>query len=223
MPFSQLTLDFGPPPPPALDNFVAGRNGECLAALRALLAQLRGGVSPSTRFIYVWGPAGSGKSHLAAALEAHEIDRLVVVDDCHRLSAAAQEQLFHRFNAMTQSPSLALVAFGDEPPQRLSLTPELASRLAWGIVFALQPLADDELHAAIEHAARERGLAIGADVVSYLLRHTRREMGGLKTLLDGLDRLALEQKRPITLPLLRTLLKGGGNPSEHPMPDRMPS
>lgn len=224
MPLSQrqLTLDFGPSPPPTLANFVAGRNGECLAALRAMLTQLRSGVPPSRRFTYVWGPAGSGKSHLAAALASHGLGQLVVVDDCHRLSAEGQEQLFHRFNAITQTPSQALVAFGDEPPARLALMPELASRLGWGIVFALAPLDDDELQAAIEYAARERGLSIGADVSSYLLRHTRRDMGGLKALLDGLDRLSLQQKRPVTLPLLRTLLRDAGGHSRPPMPDRMP-
>ena len=217
---SQLTLDFGPPPPPGFDNFVPGRNRECVTALRALLAQLREPVSPSNRFIYVWGPAGSGKSHLARALEAQRLEHLTVVDDCHRLPQAGQEQLFHRFNALTQNPALALVAFGDAPPARLSLMPELASRLSWGMVFGLEPLDDDELQAAIEHAAHERGLSIAGDVSGYLIRHTRRDMAGLKTILDGLDRLSLQQKRPVTLPLLRTLLKGDAMSPR--MPDRIP-
>lgn len=219
---SQLTLNFGPPPPPGFDNFVAGRNSECLAALRALLAQLRDGLSSANRFIYIWGPAGSGKSHLAAALAAQQLERLAVVDDCHRLSADGQEQFVHRFDAMTQSPLLALVAFGDGPPSRLSLMPELASRLSWGIAFGLEPLADDELQAAIESAAHDRGLSIAGDVSRYLIRHTRRDMAGMKAILDGLDRLSLEQKRPVTLPLLRALLKSGTGDSRLPMPDRIP-
>ena len=219
---SQLTLNFGPPSPPGLDNFVAGRNRECLAALRALLEQLRERTSPSNRFLYVWGPKGSGKSHLATALKAQRLEQLTVVDDCHRLAETEQEQLFHRFNAMTQSPGLALVAFGDAPPARLSLMPELASRLSWGMVFGLEPLDDDELQTAIEHAARERGLSIAGDVSGYLLRHTRRDMAALKVILDGLDRLSLEQKRPVTLPLLRTLLKGDTEKSPQRMPDRIP-
>lgn len=208
---SQLTLDFGPPPPPALANFVAGRNRECLAALQALLAQLRSGQSPDGRFIYIWGPIGSGKSHLAAALESNRLPQLRIVDDCQRLSPPAQEALFHQFDAMMQAPAAALVGFGDEPPARLPVMPELASRLSWGMVFCLEPLADDELQAALEQASRERGLAIGDDVWRYLLHHTPRDMVGLKSILDGLDRLSLERKRPITLPLLRTLLQQSGD------------
>jgi len=145
----------------------------------------------------------------------------VVVDDCQALDAAAQEQLFHRFNAITQSPGEALVTFGDQPPSRLPLLPDLASRLAWGIVFGLEPLGDDDLLAAMRNAAEERGLPIGEDVLAYLLRHTRRDMASLKTILDGLDRLSLEQQRPVSLALLRTLLSGAGADEADRLPDRI--
>lgn len=211
---SQLVLDFGPPPAPALGNFVPGPNGECLAALRALVDELRAGAIPANRFVYVWGPAGTGKSHLAESLERQDLARLAVVDDCQRLDAAAQARLFHRFDAMAQSPADALVVFGDRPPARLPVMPELASRLAWGMVFALEPLGDADLRTAIEQAALARGLAIGDEVCTYLLRHTRRDMSSLKAVLDGLDRLSLQQKRPVTLPLLRRLLDAGhGRPA----------
>ena len=220
-PVSQLTLDFGPPPPAGFHNFVAGRNRECLQTLRELPAQLRLGVEPPSRFVYVWGPEGSGKTHLVTALRAEAPAELVVVDDCQALDAAAQEQLFHRFNAITQSPGEALVTFGDQPPSRLPLLPDLASRLAWGIVFGLEPLGDDDLLAAMRNAAEERGLPIGEDVLAYLLRHTRRDMASLKTILDGLDRLSLEQQRPVSLALLRTLLSGAGADEADRLPDRI--
>jgi len=218
---SQLTLDFGPPPAAGFDNFVAGRNRECLQALRTLPAQMRAGIGPPSRSIYVWGPAGSGKSHLAAALRTNLPDGLLVVDDCQDLPPEAQEQLFHRFNAMTQAHGEALVAFGDQPPPRLSLMPDLASRLGWGIVFGLEPLGDDDLVAALRGAARERGLPIGEEVLAYLLRHTRRDMASLKTILDGLDRVSLEQQRPVSLSMLRELLGRGAADDPDRLPDRI--
>lgn len=217
---SQLPLDFGPPPAPGFENFVAGRNQECLQALRALSTQLRAGLAPANRFVYVWGPSGSGKSHLAAALRAQTSDGLVVVDDCQALDSDAQERLFHRFNAIAQSHGQALVTFGDQPPPRLPLMPDLASRLGWGIVFGLEPLGDDDLLAAMRRVAQERGLPIGEDVFAYLLRHTRRDMASLKTILDSLDRLSLERQRPVTLSLLRDLLRGGAAEPDT-LPDRI--
>jgi DnaA family protein len=216
---SQLILDFGPPPPADFDNFVPGRNGECLAALRALPAQLRDRVDPAFRFIYVWGPASSGKTHLATALAAADLPQLAVVDDCDRLAAPAQQQLFHRFDTIAQLPGHALVTFGNAPPTRLGLMPELASRLAWGMVFALEPLGDDDLAAAMARAAQERGLTMGPDVPAYLLTHTRRDIGSLKTIIASLDRLSLQQKRPVNLAMLRSLLAGADGDAASP--DRM--
>ncbi len=203
---SQLVLDFGPPPPPTLDNFIAGSNRECLVALRGLVDQSPAGTAAVGRFIYVWGPAGSGKSHLAAGLQARDIPGLTVIDDCQRLDAEAQARLFHRFDRLAQASAERLVVFGDQPPARLPVMPELASRLAWGMVFALEPLGDEDLRSAIEAAAVARGVSLPPDLSAYLLRHTRRDMGSLGALLDALDRLSLEQKRPVTLPLLRELL-----------------
>ena len=218
---SQLILDFGPPPPADFDNFVPGRNGECLAVLRALPAQLRDGIDPAFRFIYVWGPASSGKTHLANALAAAGLPQLAVVDDCDRLAAPSQQQLFHRFDAIAQSPGQALVTFGNAPPARLALMPELASRLAWGMVFALEPLGDHDLAAAVARAAEERGLAMNPDVPAYLLTHTRRDIASLKTIIASLDRLSLQQKRPVTLAMLRTLLAGAAADPAGTSPDRM--
>ncbi|MGE0800238.1 MAG: DnaA/Hda family protein [Lautropia sp.] len=208
----QLTLDFGPPPPPGFGNFVAGGNAECVAALRRLLAQLDQGAAPEPRFFYIWGPAGSGKSHLAAALAGRLQPRLLVVDDCDRLDADAQQRLFHRFNDLIAQPDQALVAFGNDAPARLGLLPDLVSRLGWGVVFALTPLGDAELMTAFEQAARERGLAIDADVVTHLLNHARRDIASFKGVLDALDRLSLQQKRPVTLQLLRQVLARPGDP-----------
>ena len=59
---SQLLLDIAPENRPTLDNFVAGRNLELLSALRHALAG-----SSSERSFFVWGEAGSGKSHLLQA------------------------------------------------------------------------------------------------------------------------------------------------------------
>ena len=83
----------------------------------------------------------------------------------------------------------------------------------------LEPLGDDDLAAAMEAAAHERGLSLGPDVPAYLLRHTRRDMASLKTIIDSLDRLSLEQKRPVTLALLRSLLRSGAGESRPEDPD----
>ena len=58
----QLILELLPEPPPRLDNFVAGSNGETLTGLAAWLA-------PDNResSLFIWGDVGSGKTHLLHA------------------------------------------------------------------------------------------------------------------------------------------------------------
>ena len=53
----QLLLELAPPPAPTLDNFVAGRNGAALQALRDIAAD-----AAAERFVYLWGESGSGTS-----------------------------------------------------------------------------------------------------------------------------------------------------------------
>ena len=60
----QLALDIIQPPAPTLDNFVVGRNAEALSHVRAALSGV------GERFIYLWGAAGSGRSHVLKAASA---------------------------------------------------------------------------------------------------------------------------------------------------------
>ena len=206
----QLLLDFGPPQPASLSNFIPGRNAECVAAITATAEALARGQRPAHRFITIWGPAGSGKSHLAGALAASAavLDGcLLVVDDCQHLDHDAQISLFHRFNERLARDDQGLIAFSDVPPARISVIPELASRLAWGIVFALEPLDDDALRLALQAGALARGLPLADEVLNWLLTHTRRDMRSLQRILERLDHLSLQQHRRITLPLVRALLQ----------------
>ena len=58
---------------------------------------------------------------------------------------------------------------------------------------------------ALHAHARSRGFLLRDEVVSYLLRHARRDMVSLIQILDALDRYSLETGREITLPLLKEM------------------
>lgn len=226
-PVTQLALDLGPPPAPTLDNFVPGDNAEALAAARALLGAPSAG---GCRFLYLWGPPGSGRSHLlrgllaAASADAArllgpgspEADfvhdpsiRLWLIDDCDRLDAGRQVAAFHLFNAVQAHAEAALASAGGTPPARLPAIPELATRLGWGLVLQLRPLSDADTARALERTLAERGVAASADLVPWLLNHAPRDMGSLRALVDALDAFALARKRAITLPLLRDFAQAG--------------
>lgn len=222
----QLALGIIDPPVPTFDNFVAGRNAELVTTLRA---QCGGG--SGERIVYLWGDIGSGRTHLlgaaahgAAAAGMHATWfpdeggaalQLVLVDDVERLDADAQAALFVRYNEVREQGG-RLLAAGSVPPAQLPLRPDLLTRLAWGLVYQVHALTDEEKSLALERHARARGLHLPAEVSAYLLRHERRDLPSLMLMLDALDRYSLETQRLITLPLLRELLHTAPAPAHEP-------
>ena len=218
---SQLALDLRAVAPPSLDNFVPGRNQECVGRLRRLA-----GGDREWRFVYLWGLPGCGRSHLLRALagqgrllgpgsptHAFAFDAtcaLYAADDVQAMDAERQHALFHLFNQVQADPGAALVCAGDAPPLRLSVREDLRTRLGWGLVHELQLLCDDEKAAALRTVAAERGVVLSPDVVPWLLTHRARDMRALLEQFDALDRHAFERKRPITLPLVREWLQQAG-------------
>ena len=194
----QLALPLSPPPAPTLDNFVPGANAELLARLRQLAA---GELAESV--LYLWGEPGSGRSHLLAASARAG---LPVADDVERLDEPRQVALFNAINAARDAGGTVLAA-GNAPPAQLALREDLKSRLAWGLVYQVKPLTDAEKALTLHGEAARRGLKLSDEVVWYLLTHVRRDLHSLTALLEQIDRASLEQRRAVTLPLVRELIR----------------
>lgn len=216
----QLALTLAPPPEPSLDNFYPGRNVELVAALRGLAD----GIS-AERFFYLWGEPGCGRSHLLRAMAgefaarniatvyvasgsalppADPALRALAVDDVDRLHPGAQGAFFNLYNSVRERQGIVLAA-GSQPPAKLAMRPDLVTRLGWGLVYQVHALVDEEKIAALKRHAATRAFDLPDGVAEYLLRHFRRDLPSLMSMLDALDQYSLEAKRPITLPLLREL------------------
>ena len=195
----QLPLGISPSREPDFANFVAGSNREALARIMALA-----GRTLEERIIYLWGARGSGRSHLLAAA-ARANPSLVVADDVQSLDERAQHALFVAINEAREGGPGVLAA-GDAPPARLALRPDLASRLAWGLVYQLQPLTDADKAEHLKALATGRGLLLSDDVAAYLLARLPRDMASLAAVMEVLDRYSLIRQRPLTVPLVREAL-----------------
>jgi DnaA family protein len=202
----QLLLDIQPAPPPSLENFIVGQNAEALDTLRKIISG-----QSDVRFIYLWGPKGSGKTHLlrsSAMLAAKFETPLTSADDVHTYSEADQITLFNSFNHLRENPAAGiLLTTGIASPMQMGLRDDLATRLAWGLVYQLHPLSDEEKALALRTHASERGMKLPDEVVDFCLRHLRRDLPTLMATLDALDRWSLTTKKPVTVPMLRKLLQ----------------
>jgi DnaA family protein len=219
----QLLLDLIAEKPQTLANFEAGKNAELYQLLCRLAAGPDASVS-SERFVYLWGRAGAGKSHLLRALGAAADARYIaaasppdaflydpacrtyLVDDCEKLSADAQIAAFNLYNEVREHGAL-MVTSGAVPPAFLPVREDLRTRMGWGLIYQVHELSDEEKIAALSLSAATRGLTVSPGVLPYLMSHFRRDMRSLSAMLDALDRYSLETQRHITLPLLRDLLQ----------------
>jgi DnaA family protein len=211
----QLVLDIAPAIAPTLANYLPGSNVQAVQALRDLAAGKRG-----TQFVTLWGPKGSGKSHLIAAaggalltpasqrgaFERAQQAQLVAVDDVQKMDSLQQIGLFNLYNLARQDPGKAIVAACNTPLVQCAVREDLRTRMAWGLVFGLSPLTDAQASGAVVASAAQRGVQIAPDVAPYLLNRFARDMGTLMRIVDALDKYSLQTKRAITLPLVRELM-----------------
>ena len=224
LPVAQYPLAFAAGEPPSFDNFVPGPNREAVAMVQAAAA------GRGERYLYLAGPAGTGKTHLliAAARAARgfylapgepgiepgvtdglEAARLVCFDDAGAAAGGPEWEraLFRLFNAL-QDAGAHLIAADRSLPGRLGLVlPDLASRLASGPVLHLAALRESDLEWVLASRARARGFSLSPRVTAYLVRRERRDARHLLALLDRLDRHSLAAQRHVTIPFVRSLLE----------------
>ncbi|HZQ62912.1 MAG TPA: DnaA regulatory inactivator Hda [Casimicrobiaceae bacterium] len=222
----QLVFELAHPEPPSFANFLPGSNHEAIEAL----ARIANGTLPETGLV-IWGASGAGKSHLLRATvaacaargrsalhvaEPRQLDdvdprelastSLVVVDDVDAAGDSTQARLFTLYNAARAGGRHVLLA-SRVPPASLHVREDLRTRLGWGLVYEIVPLADADKPAALIAYARQRGFNLAPEVVRYLLVHGRRDMTTLLATLAALDRHSLATKRAVTVAMLRAWLQ----------------
>lgn len=232
-PGSQLALPISLDEGATFENFHAAGNQAAVDTLRQLA--LAGG----ERALFLWGGDGRGKSHLLQAacrlaaaharhavylpmaqtvlLDPEVLDNLdhyalVCVDDVHRVAGIDSWQiaLFNLFNALAERGGGFVAAARNAPNAIKRLMPDLASRLAWGPVFKLEPLADDEKIAALQRRAERRGFVLPDETARFLLKRQQRDMRSLCATLDALDSASLVAQRRLTLPFVKSMLDKRG-------------
>lgn len=223
----QLPLALRYPPDQRLETYVAAPAG-ALAQLRAL-AQ-----APGADWLYLAGPTGVGKTHLAlaacAAAEAagrhaaylplkaaagrlrDALDafhgELIAFDGVDAIAGHRDDEIaLFDFHNRARGDGIAVLYTATATPAALALSlPDLRSRLAQCSRIALSPLDDDGRREVLRERAQRRGLVLDAAALDWLLRRVERDLSSLTALLDRLDRASLAAQRRITVPFLRQTL-----------------
>lgn len=227
---NQLTLGVGLKDEATFSNFYQGRNAQLVTALKNTVN------NEGERVIYFYGTGGQGCTHLLQACchAAHQMKRsavyvplshhaeltpeifegleslnLVCIDDVHRIAGkpAWEEALFHLYNRIDDAGGRLIVTANVAPKALGVLLPDMMSRLAWGVVFQVQPLSDAEKLEAFIMRAERRGITLNEDVGKFILTHCPRHMSTLFAALDVLDKMSLAAQRKLTIPFVKEILQ----------------
>jgi DnaA family protein len=225
----QLPLEIRLADHAVFENFVPTGNELVVHELRDAAA--RGGQP----MVWLWGPSQCGRSHLlqACVAAADELGRraaylplgceaslppealeglgsfaIVALDgvDAVAGNAAFEQGLFGLFEQLRQSGGRLVVTAAAPPAEVPFALPDLASRLASGGVYRVQPLDDAGRLEALKVRARFRGFDLPDETGRYLLHRAPRGAATLFGLLDTLDRASLAAGKRLTIPFVRGVL-----------------
>jgi DnaA-homolog protein len=186
--------------------------------------------------LWLWGAAGSGKSHLlqAACRAATAAQRramyvplpaaspailadlesvdLLAIDDVHAVAGDLEWErpLFAILNAfLARQGALLLAAVAPAGRCGFELA-DLASRGAGAVTYRLAPLDDDDRTAALRLHADARGLELETPAAEFLLKRVARDMSAVIDWLARLDRASLSAQKRLTIPFIREQLARAG-------------
>ena len=201
------------------DNFLEG------AGNAAGLALVDAWPEWPARTMFLVGPDGSGKSHLAAiwaeqsgarSLSAQALDiaavpralatGALVLEDLSP-TAFDERALFHLLNLARQDEAYILITAREAPATMPVALSDLRSRLRACPVVTLLPPDDQLFRALIVKLAADRQLTIDEAVVSYRATRIERSYAAARHTVALLDNESLRLGRPVTRALAAELLR----------------
>ncbi|MCC6948677.1 MAG: chromosomal replication initiator DnaA [Bradyrhizobiaceae bacterium] len=215
----QLTLDLPHAESFHRDDFLPDPSNE------AALALVDAWPDWPDRFAAIVGPAGSGKSHLAAiwaersgarvvdaaSLTLEEVPRALVTGALvlEDLSPDRVDEtaLFHLLNLARQEGAYILITAAKRLDLEGYTLADLASRLRAVPAISLSPPGDALLAAVLVKHFADRQLMVDEDTVAYLLSRIERSLAAAREAAGQLDQASLSRGRRITRALAAELFR----------------
>ena len=206
------------------DFFVSPCNQFAVHWVEEWAADTGGGWAPYPA-LTLYGPQGSGKSHLAEVWRKKANAQFLTADDFRKVSeddilarrdnlvidnidtlagdADAERKLFHLYNHCLQNNCFFL-GLSRTAPEKINFTlKDLASRLRAAPSAAIAAPDDDLLTKVLAKRFHDQGYVVGDAVLQFALTRMERSWEAINDFLTQAISAATTQKKPITIPLLR--------------------
>ena len=221
----QLPLAFKERDNKTIQAFLVGENQSVLDSLTSFLHS-------DENIFYLWGEAGSGKSHLLQAytqslLEQQravimtpgdinkrenvsllEMFEIICIDKVEQISGHPQleESLFFWINEVRQANKQIILSSKISNQSQQWHLPDLKSRIQSGRTHEIIALNRHQALEVFAQQACQRGIVLDVKTLKYLENNCSMDMNFLTQLLNKLDEVTLIQKKQVTIPLLKKIL-----------------
>jgi len=224
----QLPLQFEFQSNQNFNTFYPGSNEEVINHLRHIF-------SNSEQQIFLWGEAGTGKTHLLQAISQESdlqnktsfyfcfennalpnpemlngLDSFDIVcfDNIEQIAENSEwEHAFFNFFNLHRDANKKLILSAHCPPKFLPIQlPDLKTRMNWGLTLKLSTLSDEQQLNALIHKANDLGFDIPVNVGRFLMSHYARDLPSIWILLDKINHETLAAKRKLTIPFLKQIM-----------------
>ncbi|WP_076534935.1 DnaA ATPase domain-containing protein [Roseovarius nanhaiticus] len=208
----QLSLDLVSMPAQGRDDFYVS------SANATAVALIEGWEDWPARKLALNGPPGSGKTHLvhvwrdlsgarilpARDLAGADIPALaaghVAIEGADTIAGdrAAEEAFFHLHNLTLAEGNSLLITARAAPNHWPLILADLASRMQATPTCTLKDPDDELLAAVLMKQMGDRQILPTPGTIPYLVRRMPRAFGDASRVVEAIDRLALERRRPVT-------------------------
>jgi DnaA family protein len=190
---------------------------EALRLLRERLRQLED-KSDSFALVYLYGPPGSGRSHLAhgilleAAARGIPEDRLVLIELDESVHFVPREDLYtanfiSRYEELRRTGGLLLVV-GAGHPEKLKLSPHLRSRLLAGDIVELKYPTETELQPLIRTLFEKRNIRVNEATIDFLISRLPVDPLSFADISAKIERISAVLGKPVRLGFVRDVVSG---------------
>ena len=164
--------------------------------------------------VFIYGPAGSGKTHLVHLFTEDAIDgrtltsdfrppfqKKIAVENVDKL--ASEEALLHLFNFIKELGGNLLLTARTIPHFSL---PDLQSRMALLPKIEIAMPDEQVIQMVAKKAFEDRHVLVEENVLNYLATHLTRSFSLVQKVVEMADKKSLSAGRKITIPILKQVI-----------------
>ncbi len=226
-PSGQMPLAFKSTQVKTFKDFILGKNV-------ALIDSLDSFTRSNEMLLYLWGESGSGKTHVLQAtinllntrdksavllkpkdlLDRQKVSLIamfdfICIDDTHKIAGdkSLEESLFFWINEVKQARKKIILAGQLSNKSTNWQLPDLKSRLQSGRTHELLSLGRVEVLRVFSNIAKQKGITPDEKVIAFLEKNCPMNLSFLSSLLTKLDEITLVEKKQVTIPLIKKILK----------------